>query len=108
MGEEESENYSQLDLKEQLYIFYLEIKGELTKKNIEVEKDQLEELLVSTKTATILNYIKELVYMLINLKLPDNKKENNTNIKIDKDAEHAQLENHIRKLEFDIRYYLQR
>ena len=32
MGEEETENYSQLELKEQLYIFFLELKGELTKK----------------------------------------------------------------------------
>ncbi len=108
MGEEESENYSQLDLKEQLYIFYLEIKGELTKKNIEVEKDQLEEILVSTKTSTILNYLKELVYMLINLKVPEKNEEKNKNIKINKDEEIAQLENHIRKLEFDIKYYLQR
>ena len=32
MVDEESENFSQLELKEQLYIFFLEIKGELTKK----------------------------------------------------------------------------
>ena len=108
MGEEESENFSQLELKEQLYIFFLEIKGELTKKNIEIEKDQLEEILVSTKTCTILNYIRELVYMLINMKLPEKKEENFTNKITNRDDELAQLESQIKKLEFDIKYYLQR
>ena len=108
MGEEESENFSQLELKEQLYIFFLEIKGELTKKNIEIEKDQLEEILVSTKTGTILNYIRELVYMLINMKLPEKKEENFTNKITNRDDELAQLESQIKKLEFDIKYYLQR
>ena len=107
MTEEESDNYSQLDIKEQLYIFYLELKGELTKKNIELDKEQLEDILTSTKASTILNYIRELVYMLINQKFP---KEDKIiiNKKTNKDAELAQMENQIKKLEFDIRYYLQR
>ena len=32
MSEENSQNFSELEFKEQLYVFYLEIKGELTKK----------------------------------------------------------------------------
>ena len=107
MTEEESDNYSQLDIKEQLYIFYLELKGELTKKNIELDKEQLEDILTSTKASTILNYIRELVYMLINQKFPKEDKIT-INKKTNKDAELAQMENHIKKLEFDIRYYLQR
>ena len=71
MVDEDSENYSQLELKEQLYIFFLEIKGELTKKNIELDKEQLADILASTKSTTILNYIRELVYMLINKKFPN-------------------------------------
>ena len=107
--EEESENYSKLDIKEQLYIFYLELKGEITKKNIEIEKDQLEEIITSTKTNTIINYIRELVYKLINMKFPKNEDEKNTkNNKISRDIELAQLENQIRKLEFDNKYYIQR
>ena len=107
MVEEDSDNYSQLELKEQLYIFYLEIKGEITKKNIEIDKEQLEDILTSTKSTTILNYIRELVYMLINTKTPK-EGENQKNFKINKDVELAQLENHIKKLEFDIRYYMQK
>ena len=41
MSEENSQNFSNLDFPEQLYVFYLEIKGELTKKNIEIEKEHL-------------------------------------------------------------------
>ena len=107
MTEEESDNYSQLDIKEQLYIFYLELKGELTKKNIELDKEQLEDILTSTKASTILNYIRELVYMLMRQKFPNSEDKITINKKINKDAELAQLENHIKKLEYDIRYYLQ-
>ena len=107
MVEEDSDNYSQLELKEQLYIFYLEIKGEITKKNIEIDKEQLEDILTSTKSTTILNYIRELVYMLINTKSPK-EEENQKNLKINKDVELTQLENHIKKLEFDIRYFMQK
>ena len=105
MAEEESENYFQLELKEQLYILYLEIKGELTKKNIEIDKDQLDELAETTKINTIINYIKELVYILINTKFPK-KEENFPNIK-NKDEEFSQLESYIKKLEYDIKFYLQ-
>ena len=108
MGEEETENYSQLELKEQLYIFFLELKGELTKKNIEIDKEQLEDILDSTKSITILNYIRELVYMLMRQKFPNSEDKITINKKINKDAELAQLENHIKKLEYDIRCYLQR
>ena len=108
MVDEESENFSQLDLKEQLYIFFLELKRELTKKNIEIDKEQLEDIITSTKSTTILNYIRELVYMLINLKFPKEEEDTSKNKKINKDEELAQLESQIRKLEFDIRYFLER
>ena len=108
MVDEESENFSQLDLKEQLYIFFLELKRELTKKNIEIDKEQLEDIITSTKSTTILNYIRELVYMLINLKFPKEEEDTSKNKKINKDEELSQLESQIRKLEFDIRYFLER
>ena len=109
MSEENSQIFSNLDFKEQLYVFYLEIKGELTKKNIEIEKSKLQEIANSTNPSTILNYIRELFYMIINIKLPPEieKQEiyNKTN-NISNDLN--QLENHIRKLEYDIRILLQR
>ena len=112
MSEENSQNFSQLEFKEQLYVFYLEIKGELTKKNIEIEKEQLQEIANSTNPSTILNYIRELFYMLINIKLPPEKENDELNSsrnkKRNKLNEISQLESHIRKLEYDIRLFLQK
>ena len=114
MSEEDSQNFSQLEFREQLYVFYLEIKGELTKKNIEIEKDQLQEIANSTRPSIILNYIRELFYILINQKFLNDKdidflnnknSYNNNDIKL---AELSQLENHIKKLECDIRYFMQK
>ena len=112
MSEENSQNFSQLEFKEQLYVFYLEIKGELTKKNIEIEKEQLQEIANSTDPSTILNYIRELFYMLINLKLPVEKEnrelDSSLNKKRNKSNDLSQLESHIRKLEYDVRLFLQK
>ena len=108
LEEDDSENNSKIELKENLYIFLLELKGELTKKNIRINNDQLQELINTTKSSTILNYIKELVYMLINIKIPNNKGENKKSNKINKDDELSQLESYIQKLESDIRYLLQK
>ena len=96
---------SESDTKEQLYLLYLEIKSEITKKNIEIEQDQFDDLVKTTKLSTLINYIKELIYTLINLKCP-----NPTPIISNENKEVAilQLENHIKKLEYDIRYYIQR
>ena len=114
MSEEDSQNFSNLDFREQLYVFYLEIKGELTKKNIEIEKEQLQEIANSTNPSIILNYIRELFYILINQKFLNDKEtdylnnkssNNNRDIKL---AELYQLENHIKKLECDIRYFMQK
>jgi hypothetical protein len=109
MSHEETENYNESDIKEELYMLYLEIKEDLTKKNIELDKEQLEEAANSTKISTIINYIREMVYILINTKLPKKEEEskttnNTTNI----NSEIAQLESHIRKLEFDIRLLMQK
>jgi len=108
MSHEDTENYPDIEIKEELYMLYLEIKDEITKKNIEIDKEQLEETITSTKISTIINYIREMIYILINTKFPNNKVEkivvNNKN----KDTELSQLENQIRKLEYDIRYLLQK
>ena len=109
MSEENSQNFSNLELREQLYVFYLEIKGELTKKNIEIEKSKLQEIANSTNPSTILNYIRELFYMIINIKLPPEIEKQEINNKTNnKSNDLNQLENHIRKLEYDIRILLQR
>ena len=109
MNQEDTENNSEIEIKEELYMLYLEIKEELTKKNIEINKEQLEEAINTTKTSTIINYIREMVYILINTKLENKneKKQINTNNN-NKDSDLFQLENHIRKLEYDIKYLLQK
>ena len=115
MTEENSQNFSHLDFNEQLYVFYLEIKGEITKKNIEIEKSQLQEIANSTNPSTILNYIRELFYMLINIQLKPDKettkkfiKELNNNSYNNNKEEYYQLESHLRKLESDIKTLLKR
>ena len=111
MSEENSQNFSNLEFREQLYVFYLEIKGELTKKNIEIEKENLVEIANNTSQSVILNYIRELFYMLINTRFPEEEEEKEqiiSNQKRNKPSDLSQLENHICKLEYDIRVLLQR
>ena len=109
MSQEATENYPEIEIKEELYLLFLEIKEELTKKNIEINKEQLEEVINTIKIKTLINYIKEMVYILIQTKFAKNIevnkiKDNNSN----KNSELFQLENHIRKLEYDIKYLLQK
>ena len=108
MTQEDADNIHDLEIKEQLYLLFLEMKEELTKKNIEIDKDQLDELAETTKIDTIINYIREMVYILINTKFPSSKDEPKSGGNLNKDTELSQMENHIRKLEYDIRYLLQK
>ena len=108
MSEENSQNFSRLDFNEQLYVFYLELKGEITKKNIEIEKSQLQEIANSTHPSTILNYIRELFYMLINIQLKPEKENSKKLVKELNNEEYFQLESHIHKLESDIKILLKR
>ena len=107
----QEETYNDIEIKEELYMLFLEIKEDLTKKNIELDKEQLEEAIANTKISTIVNYIREMVYILINTKLPNKKDEQKTKTNtqnINKDKELSQLESHIRKLENDIKFLLQK
>ena len=108
MTQEDADNIHDLEIKEQLYLLFLEMKEELTKKNIEIDKDQLDELAETTKIDTIINYIREMVYILINTKFSSEKDEPKSGTNLNKDTELSQMENHIRKLEYDIRYLLQK
>ena len=108
MTQEDADNIHDLEIKEQLYLLFLEMKEELTKKNIEIDKDQLDELAETTKIDTIINYIREMVYILINTKFSSEKDEPKSGGNLNKDTELSQMENHIRKLEYDIRYLLQK
>ena len=108
MSQEDTENYPESDIKEELYLLYLEIKEELTKKNLEIDKEQLEEDIMSTKLSTIVNYLREMVYILIKTKIPNNEKEIKANQNINKDSEISQLESQIKKLEYDIKYLIQK
>ena len=111
MSEENSQNFSNLDFREQLYVFYLEIKGELTKKNIEIEKEHLQEIANNTSQSVIINYIIEIFNLIINKTNPQEERKEEEKIqnkKRNKQSDLSQLENHIRILEQDIRHLLQR
>lgn len=109
VSQSQSMNISETGIKEQLYILYLEIKGEIMKKNIEIDKDQFDDYVSNSKINTLVNYIKELIYILINYKFPNiEKPQIDQSSFSDKDKYIQQLESHIKKLEFDLRHYLQR
>ena len=102
---------SETDIKEQLYILYLEVKGEINKKCIEIEKSKFDEDVSNYKTNTLINYLKELIYILLNIKYPDKSDNkiyyNNSNNNFDSN-EKIQLENQIKKLESDVRLFLKK
>ena len=66
---------SEINIKEELYILFLEIKGELNNKCIEINKSQFDEKISNFNTKTLLNYLKEIVYILLNNKFQINKEE---------------------------------
>ena len=90
-----------------VYELYLKIKEEINGKKIIIEKNEYEELIFRTEISTILNYIKESIPILINKKIEESQiksfkekgKKNNIN-------EINIYENHLRKLENQLRYYI--
>ena len=109
MSQTQSSNDIDLEIKEDLYMLYLELKEELTSKNIELSKDQIAEAVNTININTIVEYIREMVYILINTKFP--KKEETINQKRTKDEKEKdiyQMESQIRKLECDIKFLIQK
>ena len=110
MSQTLTSNDAEIEIKEDLYMLYLEIKEELTSKNIELSKEQISEAVNTTNVNTIIQYIREMVYILINTKFP--KKEENeiksTRTTDEKDKEISQMESQIRKLEYDIKFLIQK
>ena len=103
-------NITETNIKEELYILYLEIKGELLKRCIEIDKSQFDENVSNFNIKTLLNYLKEIIYILLNNKFKINEKENlteeNININIDNNmlnSKLSQLENETIKYQADIR-----
>ena len=102
---------SEINIKEELYILFLEIKGELNNRCIEIDKSQFDEKVSNFKTKTLINYLKEIVYILLNNKFQKNPKENNTkenanNIVYNNNI--IELQNEIIKYQADIRNLIQK
>ena len=93
---------SEINIKEELYILYLEIKGELSNRCIEIDQSQFDEKVSNFKTKTLINYLKEIVYILLNNKFKNNCKENISQNN-DNDNNIIQLQNEIYKYQADIR-----
>ena len=109
MSQTQSSNDIDLEIKEDLYMLYLELKESLTSKNISLSKEQLSEAINTTSVNIIIEYIREMVNILLNIKFP--KKEEqiiNERSKDEKDKEISQMENQIRKLEYDIKFLIQK
>ena len=104
---------SEINIKEELYILFLEIKGELNNRCIEIDKSQFDEKVANFKTKTLINYLKEIVYTLLNNKFQINPKENNNNenrnnITDNNTISISELENQIKKYQADIRNLIQK
>ena len=93
---------SEINIKEELYILYLEIKGELSNRCIEIDQSQFDEKVSNFKIKTLINYLKEIVYILLNNKFKNNCKENISQNN-DNDNNILQLQNEIYKYQADIR-----
>ena len=103
---------NEINIKEELYILFLEIKGELNNRCIEIDKEQFDEKVSNFKTKTLINYLKEIVYTLLNNKFQIKPKEkmeieNNNNIP-DINTQINELENEIIKYQADIRNLIQK
>ena len=103
---------NEINIKEELYILFLEIKGELNNRCIEIDKTQFDEKVTNFKIHTLINYLKEIVYTLLNNKFQINPKEctekiNNNKIS-DINTQIYELENEIIKYQADIRSLIQK
>ena len=108
-SQSQTTNEADLEIKEDLYMLYIELKENLTSKNIFLSKEQLSEVINSTSISTIIEYIREMVNILIKTKFP--KKDEQIIYKRTKDQKEkdiSQMESQIRKLENDIKILIQR
>ena len=108
MSQTQSSNDADFEIKEDLYMLYLELKETLTSKNISLSKDQLSEVINTTSVNIIIEYIREMINILINIKFPKKEEIIINRTKDEKDREISQMENQIRKLEYDIKFLLQK
>ena len=108
MSQTQSSNDADFEIKEDLYMLYLELKETLTSKNISLSKDQLSEAINTTSVNIIIEYIREMINILINIKFPKKEEIIINRTKDEKDREISQMENQIRKLEYDIKFLLQK
>ena len=108
MSQTQSSNDADFEIKEDLYMLYLELKETLTSKNISLSKDQLSEVINTTSVNIIIEYIHEMINILINIKFPKKEEIIINRTKDEKDREISQMENQIRKLEYDIKFLLQK
>ena len=101
---------SEIGIKEELYILFLEIKGELNNRCIEIDKSQFDEKVSNFKAKTLINYLKEIVYILLNNKFQIHSNENNLSKNADTIANNdiLELNNEIMKYQADIRNLIQK
>lgn len=107
------EEINEIDIKEELYLLYLEIKGELKKKCIEIDKNKFDDNITHYKTKTLLNYLKEMVYIILNDKFQNKKIQTSSKSKANENDEInnkniKELETQIKKYQADIRALVQK
>ena len=111
----------ELENREKLYEYYYSLVEEIKGEPIKLSSEEYEDNLLTTNISTILNYIKQIVPILINKKIEDYQKifslnQNNIhlrNLKNFKDKNNIndiihQYENQLRNYESQLRFYLKK
>ena len=111
----------ELENREKLYEYYYSLVEEIKGEPIKLSSEEYEDNLLTTSISTILNYIKQIVPILINKKIEDYQKifslnQNNIhlrNLKNFKDKNNIndiihQYENQLRNYESQLRFYLKK
>ena len=111
----------ELENREKLYEYYYSLVEEVKGEPMKLSTEEYEENILTTKIGTILNYIKQIVPILINKKIEDYQKIvsfNHSNVHIrnlkninDKNINNDiiyQYENQLRNYESQLRFYLKK
>ena len=98
-------------IKEELFSLFKGIKDDIPNDKLPINKKNIQNI-STLDSITLITYIKESIPILINQKISEAKTQNDISLELDENSnikkEYTQLENQLKKIESDNRYYLQK
>ena len=98
-------------IKEELFSLFKGIKDDIPNDKLPINKKNIQNI-STLDSITLITYIKESIPILINQKISEAKTQNDISLELDENSnikkEYTQLENQLKKVESDNRYYLQK